>query len=52
MLQSLNLNMIDYRRVCDKDAQPFNLVKIGWSISYVEQLKKLAQAVSAQKFST
>ena len=40
MLQSLNLNNKDYRRVCDKDAQPFNLVKIGLGISYGEQLKK------------
>ena len=31
--------MIDYHRVCDKYAQPFNLVKIGVGISYGEQLK-------------
>ena len=37
MLQILNSNMIDYRRVCDKDAQPFNLLKIGTGISYSEQ---------------
>ena len=31
--------MIDYHRVCDKYAQPFNLVKIGVAMSYSEQLK-------------